>query len=44
LLPTIDSLLSDETQLRALSAAARSLARPDPALKLAQTLQELASA
>ncbi len=44
LLPTIERLLSDETQLRALSAAARSLARPDPALKLAQTLQELAAA
>ena len=44
LLPAIERLLSDETQLRALSAAARSLARPDPALKLAQTLQEMASA
>ena len=44
LLSTIERLMSDEAQLRALSAAARSLARPDPALKLAQTLQELASA
>jgi undecaprenyldiphospho-muramoylpentapeptide beta-N-acetylglucosaminyltransferase len=44
LLPAIDRLMSDEAQLRALSAAARSLARPDPALKLAQTLQEMASA
>jgi UDP-N-acetylglucosamine--N-acetylmuramyl-(pentapeptide) pyrophosphoryl-undecaprenol N-acetylglucosamine transferase len=43
LLPAIDSLMSDEAQLRALSAAARLLARPDPALKLAQTLQELAA-
>ena len=44
LLPAIERLLSDETQLRALSAAARSLARPDPAMKLAQTLQKLAAA
>ncbi|HTP09139.1 MAG TPA: undecaprenyldiphospho-muramoylpentapeptide beta-N-acetylglucosaminyltransferase [Anaerolineae bacterium] len=44
LLPTIERLLSDETQLRALSAAARSLAQPDPALKLAQTLRTLAAA
>jgi UDP-N-acetylglucosamine--N-acetylmuramyl-(pentapeptide) pyrophosphoryl-undecaprenol N-acetylglucosamine transferase len=44
LLPAIERLTSDEAQLRALSAAARALARPDPALKLAQTLQEMASA
>jgi UDP-N-acetylglucosamine--N-acetylmuramyl-(pentapeptide) pyrophosphoryl-undecaprenol N-acetylglucosamine transferase len=44
LLPTIERLMSDEAQLRRLSAAARSLAQPDPALKLAQTLQEIASA
>jgi len=44
LLSTIERLMSNEAQLRALSAAARSLARPDPALKLARTLQELASA
>jgi UDP-N-acetylglucosamine--N-acetylmuramyl-(pentapeptide) pyrophosphoryl-undecaprenol N-acetylglucosamine transferase len=43
LLPAIDRLMRDEAQLRALSAAARSLARPDPALKLALTLQELAA-
>ncbi len=43
LLPTIERLMSDEAQLHALSAAARSLARPDPALKLAQTLQEMAA-
>jgi UDP-N-acetylglucosamine--N-acetylmuramyl-(pentapeptide) pyrophosphoryl-undecaprenol N-acetylglucosamine transferase len=43
LLPAIERLLSDETQLHALSAAARSLAQPDPALKLAQTLQKLAA-
>jgi UDP-N-acetylglucosamine--N-acetylmuramyl-(pentapeptide) pyrophosphoryl-undecaprenol N-acetylglucosamine transferase len=41
LLPTIERVMSDETQRRALSAAARSLARPDPALTLAQTLQGL---
>lgn len=44
LLPTIERLISDEAQLRRLSTAARSLARPDPALTLAQTLQEMASA
>jgi len=44
LLPTIERLLSDEAQLRALGAAARSLARPDPALKLAQIVQEMTSA
>jgi undecaprenyldiphospho-muramoylpentapeptide beta-N-acetylglucosaminyltransferase len=43
LLPTIERVMSDEAQLRALSAAARSLARPDPALKLAQTLHEMAA-
>ncbi len=43
LLSTIEQLMSDEAQLRALSLAARSLARPDPALKLAQTLQEMAA-
>ena len=41
--PTIEQMMSDEARLRALSAAARSLARPDPALKLAQTLQEMAA-
>jgi UDP-N-acetylglucosamine--N-acetylmuramyl-(pentapeptide) pyrophosphoryl-undecaprenol N-acetylglucosamine transferase len=44
LLPAIERLLNDEAQLHALSAAARSLARPEAALKLAQTLQKLASA
>ncbi len=44
LLPAIERLMSDEVQLQAMSAAARSLARPDPAQTLAQTLQELASA
>ncbi len=43
LLPTIERLLSDEAQLRALSAAARSLARPDSAGQLAQTLHEMAA-
>jgi UDP-N-acetylglucosamine--N-acetylmuramyl-(pentapeptide) pyrophosphoryl-undecaprenol N-acetylglucosamine transferase len=43
LLPAIERLLDDEAQRRAMSAAARSLAQPDPALKLAQTLQELAA-
>ena len=43
LLPAIERLLNDDTQLRALGAAARSLARPDPALTLAQTLQKLAA-
>jgi UDP-N-acetylglucosamine--N-acetylmuramyl-(pentapeptide) pyrophosphoryl-undecaprenol N-acetylglucosamine transferase len=42
LLPAIERVLSDEAQRRALSAAARSLARPDPALTLAQALQVLA--
>ncbi len=44
LLPTIERVLGDEAQLRALRAAARSLVRPDPAAKLAQIVQELASA
>ncbi len=44
LLPAIESLLNDEARLRALGAAARALARPDPALLLAQTLQELVPA
>jgi UDP-N-acetylglucosamine--N-acetylmuramyl-(pentapeptide) pyrophosphoryl-undecaprenol N-acetylglucosamine transferase len=44
LLPAIEHLMSDEAQLNALRAAARSLAQPDPALKLAQTLQEMAAA
>jgi undecaprenyldiphospho-muramoylpentapeptide beta-N-acetylglucosaminyltransferase len=44
LLPTIERVLSDETQLRAMRAAARALVRPHPAVKLAQTLQEMASA
>jgi UDP-N-acetylglucosamine--N-acetylmuramyl-(pentapeptide) pyrophosphoryl-undecaprenol N-acetylglucosamine transferase len=43
LLTTIESLLNDEEQLRSMSTAARSLARPDPALALAQTLQKLAA-
>lgn len=43
LLPTIERLMSDEAQLRAMGAAARSLARPDPAMKLANILQELAA-
>ncbi len=43
LLPTIERLLSEEAPLRVMSAAARSLARPDPALKLAQTLQQMAA-
>jgi len=42
--PTIDRVLGDAVQLHAMSRAARSLARPDPALKLAQSLQELAAA
>ncbi|CAG0935094.1 UDP-N-acetylglucosamine--N-acetylmuramyl-(pentapeptide) pyrophosphoryl-undecaprenol N-acetylglucosamine transferase [Thermoflexales bacterium] len=41
--PTIERLLSDEVQLSALSHAAQSLRRPDPAVKLAQTVQELAA-
>lgn len=44
LLPAIERILNDDAQRRAMSAAARSLARPDPAWQLAQTLQELASA
>jgi len=42
--PTIDRVLGDGAQLQAMSHAARSLARPDSALKLAQALQELAAA
>jgi len=42
--PTIERVLIDAAQLQTMSRAARSLARPDPALKLAQVLQELASA
>lgn len=42
--PAIERVLNDAAQLQAMSRAARSLARPDPALKLAQVLQELASA
>jgi UDP-N-acetylglucosamine--N-acetylmuramyl-(pentapeptide) pyrophosphoryl-undecaprenol N-acetylglucosamine transferase len=44
LLPTIERLLGDEARLRALSAAARSLARPAAAVTLALTLQEMAAA
>ncbi|HSD83563.1 MAG TPA: UDP-N-acetylglucosamine--N-acetylmuramyl-(pentapeptide) pyrophosphoryl-undecaprenol N-acetylglucosamine transferase, partial [Anaerolineae bacterium] len=44
LLPAIERLLSDEARRRTMSEAARSLARPDPALKLAQAVQELAAA
>jgi UDP-N-acetylglucosamine--N-acetylmuramyl-(pentapeptide) pyrophosphoryl-undecaprenol N-acetylglucosamine transferase len=43
LLPAIEQLLGEEARLREMSAAARSLARPDPALALAQTLQKLAA-
>jgi UDP-N-acetylglucosamine--N-acetylmuramyl-(pentapeptide) pyrophosphoryl-undecaprenol N-acetylglucosamine transferase len=42
--PAIERVLNDETQRHVMSAAARSLARPEPALKLAQTLQKLAAA
>ena len=42
LLPAIERLMTDEAQLQAMSQAARSLARPDPARSLAQVLQELA--
>jgi UDP-N-acetylglucosamine--N-acetylmuramyl-(pentapeptide) pyrophosphoryl-undecaprenol N-acetylglucosamine transferase len=42
--PAIERLLNDETRLGALRNAARSLARPDPAVKLARTLREMASA
>ena len=43
LLPTIERLLGDEGQLHALSAAARALVRPDPALQMAQILHEMAA-
>jgi UDP-N-acetylglucosamine--N-acetylmuramyl-(pentapeptide) pyrophosphoryl-undecaprenol N-acetylglucosamine transferase len=43
LLPTIEGLFHDEARLGAMSAAARSLAQPDPALALAQALQKLAA-
>ncbi len=39
LLPSIERLMNDEARLHALSTAARALARPDPAVTLAQTLQ-----
>ena len=44
LLPAIEQVLSQGALLEAMSRAARALARPDPALKLAQVLQDLASA
>jgi UDP-N-acetylglucosamine--N-acetylmuramyl-(pentapeptide) pyrophosphoryl-undecaprenol N-acetylglucosamine transferase len=43
LLTTLEGLLNDEARLRSMSTAARSLARPDPALVLAQTVQKLAA-
>lgn len=42
LLPAIEQLLNDPARLRAMSAAARSLARPDPAQKLADLWRALA--
>jgi UDP-N-acetylglucosamine--N-acetylmuramyl-(pentapeptide) pyrophosphoryl-undecaprenol N-acetylglucosamine transferase len=42
--PTIERVLNDAAQLQTMSRAARSLMRPDPALKLAQVLQELTAA
>jgi UDP-N-acetylglucosamine--N-acetylmuramyl-(pentapeptide) pyrophosphoryl-undecaprenol N-acetylglucosamine transferase len=42
--PAIERVMGDATRLHTMSRAARSLARPDPALKLAQALQELAAA
>jgi UDP-N-acetylglucosamine--N-acetylmuramyl-(pentapeptide) pyrophosphoryl-undecaprenol N-acetylglucosamine transferase len=44
LLPTIEQVLGDEARLSAMRAAARSLARPDPARALAQVVQALAGA
>ncbi len=44
LLPTIESLLNDTDRLAAMKTAARSLAQPEAALALAQTLQRLAAA
>ncbi len=43
LLPAIELVTNDEAQRQALSRAARSLARPDPARLLARVLLELAS-
>ena len=44
LLPTLDRMLGDATQLDAMRTAARTLARPDPARALAQIVQEMATA
>jgi UDP-N-acetylglucosamine:LPS N-acetylglucosamine transferase len=39
LLPTIEQVLGDAAQLTAMQAAARSLARPDPAQAIAQVVR-----
>jgi UDP-N-acetylglucosamine--N-acetylmuramyl-(pentapeptide) pyrophosphoryl-undecaprenol N-acetylglucosamine transferase len=44
LLPALEQVLTDAVQLAAMRAAARSLARPDPARALAQVLQGMTSA
>ena len=44
LLPIIEQLLGDEARLNALRAAARSLARPDPAQSIAHAVRAAASA
>lgn len=44
LLPTIDQVLGDAERLAAMRTAARSLARPDSALALAQAVQNLVGA
>ena len=43
LLPTLERVLTDAAQLDAMRAAARSLARPDPAQALAQILRKMAA-
>ncbi|MFN8598299.1 MAG: undecaprenyldiphospho-muramoylpentapeptide beta-N-acetylglucosaminyltransferase [Anaerolineae bacterium] len=44
LLPAIEQLMNDDARLSAMRAAARSLARPDPALALANEVRALAGA
>jgi UDP-N-acetylglucosamine--N-acetylmuramyl-(pentapeptide) pyrophosphoryl-undecaprenol N-acetylglucosamine transferase len=44
LVTAIEDVLNDDERRRAMSAAARSLAQPDPAQALAQTLQQMAAA
>jgi UDP-N-acetylglucosamine--N-acetylmuramyl-(pentapeptide) pyrophosphoryl-undecaprenol N-acetylglucosamine transferase len=44
LLPTIEQLMNDDARLNAMRVAARALARPDPALRLAHEIEALVGA